>query len=57
MKKYFEKRNKFICPWCGYEIEFKSFWEWLLRPHLFDIWRYVECPKCKLKGWARRIKK
>jgi len=54
-KKYFEKRNKFKCPYCSADIEL-GLWEWLKCPHFFDIWRFVTCPVCKIKLWMKRVK-
>lgn len=56
MKKYFEKRNKFVCPMCGYYFEISNFWKWLGCIKLFDTWRYVKCPQCKKKSWMKRVK-
>ena len=56
MKTYFDNRNKFICPSCGYFIKYNSFWAWVSRPHMFDEWRFIKCPKCKKRSWMRRIK-
>jgi transcription elongation factor Elf1 len=55
-KKYFEKRNTFECPNCGHIFTINSFWKWLLRPHLFDIWRFIKCPFCGEWHWMKRIR-
>ena len=55
-KKYFEKRNKFICPYCGHHFEIENFWVWLFKPHLFDEWRFLKCPLCEIKLWMKREK-
>jgi hypothetical protein len=30
-----------------------DFWDWMMAPHLFDIWRYSECPLCGKKSWNK----
>ena len=47
----------FVCPHCGYEFTIHNFWIWLLRPHLFDKWRYNRCPDCKTWRWMKGFEK
>lgn len=54
LKKYFEKRNKFRCPYCQHEFAISNFWLWLACPHIFDTYRSVKCPRCKVRNWVRR---
>ena len=55
LKKYFEKRNKFRCPCCQHEFAISNFWLWLACPHIFDTYRSVRCPRCKVRNWVRRL--
>lgn len=56
MKRYWRKRNKFVCPNCGQEFEITDFWKWVMCPKFFDIWRLVKCDKCGTKSWMKRVK-
>lgn len=56
-KKYYKKRRAFVCPNCNSGLVFMSFWKWLFRPHLFDIWRYIKCPNCGKRSWIKRREK
>ena len=56
MITYIKKRNRFTCPHCKHTFEL-SFWKWLNAPHLFDVWRYAQCPKCNKRSWVRVVRK
>lgn len=56
-KKYFEKRNTFICPMCGHKIVYHSIWDWLACPHWLDEYRWIKCPECKTRYWMKRVEK